>query len=91
MQNVQCQYGEKEILTDALDSEKFITANYNSFANECANPALKRTLVDLLNDEHDIQFDVFCEMHSRGYYPTPLAEDQKVQQAKQKYSAQVGC
>ena len=86
MQNNQTQYGEKEILTDALSTEKFLTANYNTLANECADPALKRALLDLLNDEHDIQYDVFCEMHSRGYYPTPLADAQKVQQSKQKFS-----
>mgnify|MGYP001015732142 FL=1 len=60
-------------------------SNYNTFANECADPVLKKTLMDILNDEHSIQFDVFCELHSRGLYPTPMAETQKVDQAKQKF------
>jgi ribosomal protein S21 len=41
--------------------------------------------MNLLNKEHDIQVDVFNEMHSRGYYPTPSAEDKKIQEAKQKF------
>ncbi len=78
-------YTDKEILFDALNTEKHLTANYNTFANECADPVLKKTLMDILNDEHSIQFDVFCELHSRGLYPTPMADTQKVDQAKQKY------
>ena len=78
-------YGDKELLTDALSSEKAITSNYNLSANECACPQLRDTMMRLLNDEHDIQFDVFNEMHSRGFYPTPMAEMQKVQQARQQF------
>ena len=29
---------------------------------------------------------VFKMMHSEGYYPTPMAEEKKVQQVKQQYS-----
>ena len=78
-------YGDQELLTDALSTEKTITANYNLFANECADAHLRDTAMRLLNDEHAIQFEVFGEMHSRGFYPTPMAERQKVEQARQKY------
>ncbi len=80
-------YTDKEILFDALNTQKALTSNYNTFANECADPVLKKTLMDVLNDEHSIQFDVFCELHSRGLYPTPMADTQKVDQAKQKYGS----
>ncbi|MPN39274.1 hypothetical protein SDC9_186802 [bioreactor metagenome] len=85
MQMNNQSYGDKEILFDALNTQKQITANYNTFANECADPVLRNTMMDILNDEHSIQFDVFCELHSRGLYPTPMADSQKVEQAKQKY------
>ena len=29
---------DREMLTDALSSEKFMTENYNTYANECASP-----------------------------------------------------
>ncbi len=32
---------EKEILKDCLDSQKHISANYNTFAGECANEQLR--------------------------------------------------
>ena len=79
---------DKEILNDALSTEKSLTSAYNTFANECANPELRGTLMKLLNDEHAIQFDVFTEMHNRGFYPTPMADQQKIDQAKQKFSCQ---
>jgi len=38
-----------------------------------------------LEEEHEIQQDVFNMMHAQGLYPTPEAEDKKVQQLKQQY------
>lgn len=84
-------YTEKEILADALTAEKTATSLYNMVANECACPNLKNTIVDLLKDEHELQFGVFNTMHDRGYYPTPQAEQQKVDQAKQTFAAQAKC
>ena len=34
---------DREMLTDALSSEKFMTENYNQYANECASPCLLYT------------------------------------------------
>ena len=39
----------------------------------------------ILSQEHDIQQDVFNMMHEKGYYPTPAAEQKKVDQLKQQY------
>ena len=79
-------YGEKELLSDALGVEKAITAIYNTSANECSHPELRETLMNILNQEHDIQYDVFKCMHKRGFYPTPAAEDQKIATVKQTHS-----
>lgn len=86
--NIQ-SYGEKEMLNDALITEKSITADYNASANECSSSKMRDVLLDLLNEEHDIQADLFDEMHARGYYPTPTAEEQMIQQAKQKFFPQL--
>ena len=85
MENPQNIYTEKEVLSDALLTEKNATTIYNLGANECVHDGLRSALMNLLNKEHDIQVDVFNEMHSRGYYPTPSAEDKKIQEAKQKF------
>lgn len=78
-------YTEKEILGDALNTEKNSTNLYNMSANECVHDGLRNTVMDLLKKEHEIQVDVFNKMHSMGFYPTPAAEDKKIQEAKQKF------
>ena len=42
-------------------------------------------ILDCLEKEHDIQQEVFNMMHDRGFYPTPSADTQKMEEAKQKY------
>ena len=82
-------YTDKEILQDALCTQKASTSLYNLGANECVNSSLRDTMMDLLNKEHKIQFEVFNTMHDKGFYPTPEAEATKIQQAKQKYASMV--
>lgn len=78
-------YSEKEVLTDALNTEKNTTNLYNLSANECVHDGLRSTIMDLLKKEHEIQVDVFNQMHTMGYYPTPVAEEKKIMEAKQKF------
>ena len=77
---------DREMLTDALSSEKFMTENYNQYANECASPSLMNEFMNLLSEEHQIQHEVFTELQKRGWYPTQEAPAEKVQQAKLKFS-----
>lgn len=85
MNSQNMQLADKDILMDVLASQKFITDGYNTYANECATPALKTDFMNILNDEHRIQNEVFTEMQKRGWYPTEAADQNKVNQAKQKY------
>ena len=80
---------DREMLTDALSSEKFMTENYNQYANECASPSLMNEFMNLLSEEHQIQHEVFTELQKRGWYQVEAADEQKIQQAKQKYLAQL--
>lgn len=84
--NQNC-FGDKEMLTDMLSSQKFATDGYNTFANECATPAVRADFMNILNEEHQIQSELFCEMQSRGWYATEAADQNKINQAKQKYTS----
>lgn len=86
MTQQQQPYSEKEVLADALASEKSATEHYNQFANECVHDNVRNAILDCLEKEHAIQQDVFNMMHSKGFYPTPPAQAQKVEEAKQKFS-----
>lgn len=78
-------YSDKDMITDVLSTQKSITGSYNTFANECACPGLKSDMMNILNEEHQIQHDVFCEMQKRGWYQTEAAEVTKINEAKQQY------
>lgn len=79
-------YTDKEILGDALAAQKASTAGFNTAANECVHEDVRKTMLHILSQEHDIQQDVFNMMHKEGYYPTPMADEKKLQQVKQQYS-----
>ena len=78
--------GEKEMLNDFLISQKQLTSTYNTYAGECVSEQLRNTFLNILDDEHKIQADLFCDMQSNGWYQVEQAEPQKVTQARQKLS-----
>lgn len=78
-------FTDQDMMTDALSSQKLITDNYNTFANECANSMVKSELMNLLSEEHQIQHEIFVEMQKRGWYQTEAADQNKINQAKQKF------
>ena len=83
---MQSVYTEKDILGDALTAQKTATSEMNISANECVHEDVRQTMLHILSQEHDIQQDVFNMMHEKGYYPTPMAEQKKVDETKQQYS-----
>ena len=73
-------YTKKEILGDALCTQKAATGQFNMAANECVHEDVRQT----------IQQDVFKAMHDAGYYPTPDADASKVMEAKQQFCKSSG-
>lgn len=78
--------GDKDLMNDSIASQKMIESSYNTFANECVNPSLRTDFLNILKEEHDIQADLFCEVQKRGWYQTKPAEQNEINQSKQKYS-----
>ena len=79
-------FTEKEILSDALSSAKAATNHYNTFSTECVHENVRPAMLHRLEQEHDIQQDLFEMMHAKGYYPTPAADEKKIQNAIQTFS-----
>ena len=90
MNTSQPSFSDKDIITDLLSSQKFETGGYNTSANECACPSLRSDIMNILNEEHQIQSDVFGEMQKRGWYPTEAADQSKINQVKQKFQGSQG-
>lgn len=83
-----CPMGDKEVLTDLLSGQKFISANYNAYAGECVNTNLRNEFLNILKEEHTIQNEIFNEMSTRGWYPTKPAPASEITCALQKFSMQ---
>lgn len=79
---------EKQMLQESLIGQKLITSSYNTYAGECVNQQLRSTMLNILDDEHKIQADVFNCLQSHGWYQVEPAEQQKIVQARQKFNAQ---
>lgn len=80
--------GEKEMLQDSLISQKLLTDSYNTFAGECTSEQLRNTFLSILDEEHKIQADLFCDMQTNGWYQTEPADQQKIQKVRQKFPQQ---
>jgi spore coat protein CotF len=87
--NANCGFGDKERATDLLQSLKYLTGVYNSSLLEAATPEVVGCLHELLRDTQEMQQKLFQEMNSRDWYPVTKAEEQKIGQAKMKFSAMV--
>jgi|NGEPerStandDraft_9_1074522.scaffolds.fasta_scaffold05909_3 spore coat protein CotF len=82
--------GDVELMNDSIASQKFISSNYDTFANECATPNLRDEFLNILKDEHQIQAEIFTEMQKRGWYQIKPADQQLITDAKQKYQNILG-
>ena len=82
---VNGNFSDKDRLTDALNVQKYTTGHYTEFACESATPEVRTCVMSILNEEHQLQQRLFDEMHSRGWYPTECAEEQKLQKAKNQF------
>ncbi len=77
---------EKDMLNDFLASQKQIAASYNTFAGECVNPQLRNTFLNILDEEHSIQAELFSDMTAKGWYQVEQADQQKIWQTRQQLS-----
>lgn len=83
-------YDDKTVLTDLLSYQKFMTSNYNNYLNEAACAPVRSALSKLLEEEHDIQFEIFSVMHEKGFYPTTPADQKQVTAAKDTFCSTCG-
>lgn len=81
-------FQDKDMITDAPSSQKFITDVYNTYSSECEHPQLRDAMMSILEAEHQIQFDLFNEMKNRGWYQTEPADGAKIQETRTKFQSQ---
>lgn len=77
---------DKESAEDLLTSEKAIIGAYSQLLCESATPAVKRSIMSILDEEYKVQEELFAVMNKKGWYPVEGADDTKISQTKQKFS-----
>ena len=79
---------DQERMTDFICSEKKMSANYDTYASECVNLALRDDFLNILNQSHQTQSDLFRMAQSKGWCQVEQAQASKVSQAYTKFSNQ---
>ena len=85
MINSNNTFTDREIMDDILTSQKHISGSYNTYSNECGNQQLQNDMLNILKEEHSIQFTVFEEMQKRGWYSPGAAQAQMINETKTKF------
>ena len=80
---------DQERMTDFLISEKKVTSNYDTFASECVNTALRDEFLKIFNQGHKTQSELFQVAQSKGWYQVEPAPASKVQEAATKFQSQM--
>ena len=58
---------DQERMTDFICSEKKMSANYDTYASECVNLSLRDDFLNILNQGHQTQSDLFRMAQSKGW------------------------
>ena len=78
---------DQERMADLLAMEKKLGNNYDIFASECVNLALRNEFVKDLTQSHSTQTELFQAAQSRGWYQVEQAPMDKINQAKTIYTS----
>ena len=84
--NNNAQLNDQDIIDDLLTMEKQIISAYNTGITEASCQNLRQTLTSNLLETQQLQYTIFDTMKKKGWYQTKDAQDQDVNNAKNKYS-----
>jgi spore coat protein CotF len=71
--------GNKEMITDMMQCEKHLATAYCQAEVESSNQTLRRALGTIQRKVQENHAKLFHEMHTRGWYKTPVAGQQAIE------------
>ena len=80
---------DQMIMENILLTTKGVCDLYMHGAIESSNQNVKQTFDGALNDSLCMQGDVYQKMASKGWYPSQQAQQQQIDQVRQKYAGQM--
>ncbi|AYC30058.1 spore coat protein [Paenisporosarcina cavernae] len=82
------QYGERDMLQDALASEKYLVHSYGIAAQEASHEALFQLLSDQSSEISKLQRNMYQQMFEKGWYQLVEAEPQEISQTSSQFKQQ---
>ena len=79
---------DKNLMEDLLLQEKGVCDLYLHGSIESGTPNIHQAFCTALTDSLQLQNEIYTKMSGKGWYPTEQAEQQKLQQVKQKFANQ---
>jgi len=76
---------EQEIMTDDLNTEKRSSTCYSSYLAEATCQQLRQELNQIINENQQVQYEIFDNMQKRGWYQPKNAQLNEIQQSVQKH------
>ena len=78
---------DQERMADMLTMEKKLSNNYDIYASECVNTALRNEFIKDFTQSHTTQTELFQAAQSRGWYQVQQAQQDQINQARTKYTS----
>ena len=79
---------DQTIMENLLHTTKGVCDLFMHGTIESATKNVKQTFDDALSDSLCMQGDIYQKMASKGWYPAQQADQQQIDQVRQKYAAQ---
>ncbi|MDO4865013.1 MAG: spore coat protein [Clostridia bacterium] len=79
---------DQMIMENILLTTKGVCDLYMHGTIESGTQNVQQAFDSALNDSLCMQSDIYAKMASKGWYPTQQAEQQQIDQVRQKYSGQ---
>ncbi len=78
---------DKTLMEDMLMTVKGVCDLYMHGSIECATPHVNGAFNTALNDSLKMQGEIYQKMAAKGWYPTQQADQQQINQVKQKFAS----
>ncbi|GMQ60374.1 hypothetical protein AN1V17_47740 [Vallitalea sediminicola] len=78
---------EEDLINDCLVSEKQLCSTLSTAVTEAATPNVRQEFENALNNSFCTQDNVYKEMTTKGWYKVEAAEQNKISEAKTKFSS----
>lgn len=80
------EMNDRDRINDILALEKYLTDSFNVAVREASHEDLHRDLMQILNETHECQYNLFKQMFQKGWYKLEAEQQPALEQTYQQFS-----